>query len=119
MRSRITRHRYPGSVMTRAPIPVMRTPMTDHKRSDRLQTNNPPRMSGARRLAWGAAFGILLFGAGYLINETGAFSFSLTSETGATTQIGDAVYTRESMAADRKANYQDRTKPAPSTPVGA
>ncbi len=93
--------------------------MTDHKRSDRLQTNNPPRMSGARRLAWGAAFGILLFGAGYLINETGAFSFSLTSETGATTQIGDAVYTRESMAADRKANYQDRTKPAPSTPVGA
>jgi thiosulfate dehydrogenase len=93
--------------------------MKDNKLPDRLDTVRPQRMSGARRLAWGAALGVLLFGAGYIIDNSGLLSFSFTSQKAGTTQIGNTVYTREAMASDRNAHSKDRSAPAPGTPVGA
>lgn len=92
--------------------------MKDNKSPNRLDTAKPQRMSGARRLAWGAGLGILLFGAGYLIEDSGLLSLSFTSTKAGTTQVGTTVYTRDAMASDRDARSKDRSAPSAGTPVG-
>ncbi|PLC50870.1 cytochrome C [Pollutimonas subterranea] len=93
--------------------------MKDNKSSDKFETAKPQRMSGARRLAWAAGLGIVLFGVGYAIDSSGLLSFSFTSQKTGTTQIGNAVYTREAMESDRGTHSKDRTTPTASTPVGS
>ena len=93
--------------------------MTQNHSSNRPEPSIRKRMSGARRLAWSAGLGILLFGAGYLIHDSGLMSFSFTSEKGGITQIGSQVYTREAMESDRKTHQADRAAPTAGMPVGA
>lgn len=88
--------------------------MTQNHSSNRPEPGIRKRMSGARRLAWSAGLGILLFGAGYLIHDSGLMSFSFTSEKGGITQIGSQVYTREAMESDRKTHQADRAAPQPA-----
>src|SRR3546814_8670584 len=88
--------------------------MKDTQSPDRLDTARPKRMSGARRLAWGAGLGILLFGVGYMIDDSGLLSFSVTSQKAGTTQVGNNVYTREAMQADRSPRSKDTSDPTRS-----
>ncbi|MGB3388938.1 MAG: c-type cytochrome [Pseudaminobacter sp.] len=92
--------------------------MKDTQSPDGLDTARPKRMSGARRLAWGAGLGILLFGIGYMIDDSGLLSFSVISQKAGTTQIGNNVYTREAMQADRSTRSKDKSAPTAGTPVG-
>lgn len=94
--------------------------MKQNNSLNRPESGKPQRMSGMRRLAWGAGFGLLLFGIGYAINESGLMSFSMgTPQSGTTAQIGNALYTREAMESDRKTHFTDRAAATAGTPVGA
>ncbi|HLR12946.1 MAG TPA: cytochrome C, partial [Burkholderiaceae bacterium] len=91
-----------------------------HKDLDKRKSGRSHRMSGVRRLTWAAAFGVLLFGIGYVINDSELLSLSINkSDSGATTLIGNARYTRMAMESDRAAHASDRTNPTAGTPVGA
>lgn len=86
---------------------------------NRPASGAPKRMSGMRRLAWGAGFGVLLFGIGYAVNSSGLLSLSVSTPDTGKTQLGSAAYSREAMDADRRANRKDKSQPPAGTPVGA
>ncbi len=92
--------------------------MEQNKPMNRPNSATPQKMSGARRLTWGAAIGIVLFGVGYMINDSGLLSLSFTSQKTGTTQIGNSNYTREAMESDRSEYSKDRSTPTAGTPVG-
>ncbi|WP_417276088.1 c-type cytochrome [Castellaniella sp.] len=93
--------------------------MEQNKSANRPKSAKPQKMSGARRLAWGAGIGILLFGVGYMINDSGLLSLAFTSQKAGTTQIGNSMYTREAMESDRGEHSKDRSTPTAGTPVGS
>ncbi len=93
--------------------------MEQNRPANRPKAATPHKMSGARRLVWGAGIGILLFGVGYVINASGVLSLSFTSQESGTTQIGNIVYTREAMESDRSEHIKDRSTPTAGTPVGS
>src|SRR3546814_7443118 len=54
-----------------------------------------------------------------MIDDSGLLSFSVTSQKAGTTQVGNNVYTREAMQADRSTRSKDKSAPTAGTPVGA
>lgn len=93
--------------------------MNENKSAYLHESTAKKRMSGPRRLAWSAALGIVLFGVGYAINESGLLSLSVTVPKSGTAQLGHTAYTREAMASDRSAHGKDRSAPTAGMPVGA
>ncbi|MGB3290427.1 MAG: c-type cytochrome [Burkholderiaceae bacterium] len=93
--------------------------MEQNKPANQPKSAMPQKMSGARRIAWGAGIGILLFGVGYAINSGGLLSFSITSQKTGAAQIGNIAYTREAMESDRNEHSKDRSTPTAGTPVGS